>query len=116
MSRVGAYAAVVVLAAGGLWQAREAQSLARDVDHRGDIRACQQENHIRAEANERNAKLEQTARTTAEALEILSKVDRPANGTDTESKLRKLAEKARSIQTEFKPAVIVDCKEIFPGP
>jgi hypothetical protein len=113
--KVVAYAILAVVAAGGLYQGNEAVNLARAVDHRGDIRACTQENLIRTQSNDRNATLERTASTVVDALNVISEANRPRDDR-TNKRLRQIAAEAREIQSSFKPAALTDCEKAFPKP
>jgi hypothetical protein len=113
--RVLAVLGLILAITFALFQSTKAINLARQVDYRGDIRSCQQENAIRREANDRNAELEKTAKLLAESLAILRQVDR-GPGETTNDQLREVSIKARKLQTNFKPARIADCRNEVPSP
>jgi hypothetical protein len=112
---IAAYVVVALIAAFSLFQAMAAIDIARDVDYRGDIRACTQENLIKAQSNQRNAVLEQTASLVVDALTVIGDAQRP-KGDETNKELARIAEKARIEQTNFGPAEITDCFKEFPKP
>ncbi len=107
-----AFFIVAAVAAFGLYQANEANKLARAVDHRGDIRACTQENIIRRDSNERNAALEQTAILVVDAFQLLADEQK----TTAKNRLNNIARRASAIQTDFPRAGLTDCSKAFPGP
>jgi hypothetical protein len=107
-----AYAILALVTALSLYQGNEAIKLAREVDYSGDIRACEQENLIKRQSNDRNATLERTAKLVVDALGVISEAEDPK----TSAELRSIAAEARTIQTQFDPATLIDCKSQFPKP
>lgn len=115
MLKALAYLLIVVVAGYSAYRSNEAIDVARNVDRKGDLRACNQENLIRSESNERNASLEKTAKLVVRALDIISKADR-FKGDMTNAKLRQVASDAREVQSTFDSAKLADCQAEFPKP
>lgn len=114
-ARIVAYVILIVIAGFGLYRAQQAVTLARAVDHRGDIVGCQLENKIRSAENRRNASLEKTAVIVVRSLDVLSRAER-APGDNTNDRLENLAQKAHMIRVSFEQAPITDCEAKFPRP
>lgn len=114
-AKVVAYMILLLIAGWSGYRSEQAIHLARTVDHRGDIRACTQENLIRTEANERNATLEQTAKLVVDALFVIRTAPRPSGDT-TNKQLKILAARSRKLQTNFARAKMINCQKVFPGP
>ena len=111
--RVGWFiAGALLLAAVGVSfaQSNKAIDLARSVDYKGDLRACEQSNKIARTTNRRDAELERTAKLLVEALDVISK-RRTDHPDSTNRRLRLIARKARRVQTSFKPEPLVNCKK-----
>lgn len=114
--RILAVFVVLLATTWSLYRAEVAIDLARTVDNQGDIRACKNENLIRRESNKRDNALEETAKLQVEALEVISNADRPERDTDTNEKLRDIADRAEKLKVEFPPAKLTNCEEAFPKP
>jgi di/tripeptidase len=104
-----AYLLVLLLACAGLYAGAQATSLAREVDNRGDIRSCEQDNLIRSQSSSRDAALEETARLTAKALVAIEEAA-------PNPRLRKIIRQAQKVQVEFKPTGKRNCAKEFPSP
>jgi hypothetical protein len=114
-AKVVAYVILLLIAGWSGYRSEQAISLARTVDHRGDIRACTQENLIRSESNGRNAVLEKTARLVVDSLGVIRAAPRPP-GDNTNIQLAKLAKRSRKLQTNFARAKMINCEKVFPAP
>jgi hypothetical protein len=112
-TRVAIYMVLIGIGGAGLVRGEQAVRLAREVDHKQDIRACKVENEIRKAQNIKNDELEATARLTVQMFKVLRQ---DGHTPETNAKMRTLARAAAKVKVEFKPAKLTNCEREVPSP